>query len=193
MKFGKILAFATASMLFTATSFAATMGEFGGAASPTSAPNAYNTPILTYTNFTGGSCTQTGFSVNATGNDNANGTVNVNVTGTVNGATFTSGSFNLGPGPFTFATSFGQPTFTSPAPTSNTYTVVFNSNVFQGGQFLGTSVTTIQCTAGVLSATNVFNLAASLPTMSEWSLALMALLVALAGGVFLYRRRNTAA
>jgi hypothetical protein len=39
------------------------------------------------------------------------------------------------------------------------------------------------------TVTSVFNAANSLPTMSEWSLAVMALLLALAGGTILYRRR----
>jgi hypothetical protein len=163
-------------------------GQPTGAGSATHITGAYNTPALTYNSFTGGTCSQTAFFVDATGVDNTNGTANVFVTETLNGLPFSSGSFQLTNGPFTFPTSFGT-TFTPPPPASSTYTFVFTSAVSQAGNFLGNSITTVTCTGGVLSATNTFVAAGSVPTLSEWSLILLALMLA-AAGVYAFRRQN---
>lgn len=162
-------------------------GQPTGATSAIPVTGAYNTPALTYNSFSG-TCSQAAFFTTATGVDNANGTIDISQHNTLNGVAFDTASFSLGTGPFTFPTSFGR-TFTPPPPASSTYTFVFNSDVFQAGNFLGTSITTITCTGGVFSATNTFVAAGAVPTLSEWSLILLALMLA-GAGVYAFRRQN---
>lgn len=192
MNFGTVLAALTVvlSMGSGATFAANNNGQPIGPTQALSIPNAYNTPILTYSAFNSGTCSQAAFSVNATGNDAANGTVDIQGTTTLDGTSAGAFAFSLGPGPFTFPTSFSR-NFTPPPPASSTYTFVFNSNVFQAGNFLGTSVTTITCAAGVFNATNVWVAASSIPTLSEWGLALLPLVIA-AAAVVLFRRQSVA-
>jgi hypothetical protein len=190
---GVMVAIVIGAALGAATSaIAANIGQpVGPAAQPQSViPQSATTPVLTYDTFTGGTCDATAFNTAATGHDNANGFVDVSVTTTLNGAAYTqSGVFSLGPGPFSFATSFGNGF--APVLTSNTWTYVFNSRVSQTGNFLGTSVTTIQCTGGVLSATNAWVPGTGVPTLSTWALIALGLALLAIGFVAVRRRMRT--
>jgi hypothetical protein len=162
-------------------------GQPTGATSSIPVTGAFNTPALTYNSFSG-TCSQAAFSLNATAVQAANGTIDITGNTTLNGLAFDTFAFQLTNGPQTFATTFAR-TFTPPPPASSTYTFVFNSGVRQAGNFLGTSVTTITCTGGVISATNNFVAAGAVPTLSEWSLILLALMLA-GAGVYAFRRQN---
>lgn len=113
------------------------------------------THTLTYSGFSG-TCSVSGFSMGATANYNLPTAVTVNGNTTLNGAAYDTFSFGLGAGTGTFATGFSR-TF-SPALGSNTFTFVFNSVLVDASTAVvyGTSVTTINCAAGVFSATNAF-------------------------------------
>ncbi len=62
----------------------------------------------------------------------------------------------------------------------------FNSTAQSGGEAFESTIV-FACNTGVISSLN--GAALPIPTMSEWTLALLALLLALAGGTVLYRRR----
>jgi hypothetical protein len=162
-------------------------GEPTDAATP--APNSVAATAasgsLTYTGLSG-TCDANTFSLSATASATFPGSANVAGSTTLNGNPYDTFTFSLG-SPSTFATSFGR-TF-SPALPSNTYTFVFNSAVTYGGILQGTSVTTITCTAGVLTATNAWVAAPtpSVPTMSDGALWALALLLA---GAVAWRARR---
>lgn len=190
MNFGRVVLALTATLSLVASglALAANSGAPTGPTQQLIVTDAYNTPILTYTGFNSPACNAAGFTVTATGNDAANGFIDVTDPITLNGTLVTTQNFSLGPGPFTFPTSFSNPNAPGPPP----YTYVYNLQVRQTGNFLGTSVVTVTCSAGgVATATNVWVAASSIPTMSEWGIALLALVIG-AAAIVLFRRQSAA-
>jgi len=186
MKIRSLLVAALVSAM-SLVSFAAApqSGESSGSATTAISPAALGT--LTYSAFTGGTCSTTGFSVNTTSTVSFAGpTVQVNGGTTLNGTAYDTFAFTLG-SPQTFGTGFGR-TFTVAQPT-NTYTFVFNSAVTFLGLLQGTSVTTMTCAAGVLNTTNVWVAAPTpvVPTTSQAVLLALGLLLA-AAAVWRMRR-----
>lgn len=184
MKIKSLLVAALVSMA-SSWSFAAAplSGEPSGAATTAITPAAFGS--LTYSNLAG-TCSTTGFSLTANSAVTFPGTVIVNGSTTLNGTAYDTFTFSLG-SPASFATGFSR-TFTAAQPT-NTYTFVFNSGVTFLGLPQGTSVTTVSCNAGVLSATNVWIAVATpvVPTTSQGTLWALGLLLA-AAAVWRMRR-----
>ena len=192
MAFRRVLvAVATSiSLALAGSAYAANSGQMTAPGQHTDAPSVPGVALLTYGAFTGGTCSQGAFSVGATG------TLLTTEPTTVKGLTFLDGApydtftFALPPGPLVFGTGFGR-SFSPPPPASATYTFVFSSNLLtESGQFLGRSVTTFQCTDGVLTGSNAWvdGAAVPIPTLSEWTMILLALILA-GGGALALRRR----
>ncbi|HEY8242455.1 MAG TPA: hypothetical protein VII68_03275 [Casimicrobiaceae bacterium] len=110
---------------------------------------------LTYDGFTNFNCTQGGFTVDATAHFDIQGDAAVSGVTTLDGAPYDTFNFPLTDGPDTFTTLFSR-VFTPPPPGSSSYVFVFRAQVSQGIRRIGTSVTTITCTNGLLSAVNVW-------------------------------------
>jgi len=78
--------------------------------------------------------------------------------------------------------------FTVPNGTLVTFIIrTFAGNNQTGGEVYESAIV-FACDTGVVAS--ITNTAIAVPTMTEWTLALLALLLALAGGTVLYRRRT---
>lgn len=143
---------------------------------------------LTYDGFSGFNCSQAGFFTLATGHLDIAGPVSVAGRTTLDGAPYDTYAFDLGTGPDTFQTTFER-TFAPPPPGSATYTFVFRSDVYQGARFVGSSITTIACANGAMSAANVWRpLAEPIPAGPPAAWIALALLLAASGVARLARR-----
>jgi len=166
--------------------FAAAPGSGGpsGASTSAIAPAALGT--LTYSGFAG-TCSAAGFATSAvTGATTFPFAVAVNAATTLNGAAYDTYTLSLA-SPFVFP-SFFRETFAAPL-ASNTYTFVFALTVTMNGLPQGVSTTTINCTAGTFSATNVWQAAVApvVPATSPAALWALGLLLA-AAAVWRLRR-----
>ncbi len=110
------------------------------------------TYVLSYSGFSG-TCSASGFILNATGYYNLATAVTIQGTTTLNGASYDTYSFGFSAGTLTFGTGFNR-TFPTPQPTAN-WTFAFRSVVTAGGVSYWVSTTTLTCSGGSLSATNV--------------------------------------
>jgi hypothetical protein len=148
---------------------------------------------LTYDTFTNSSCSQGSFFTLALGHLTISGPVHFTGVGFLDGAKHTTYSEDLGSGPATFDTKFSRDFVVEspPPPPSSTYTYVFDSSVFQGGTFVGRSITTIRCTGGAFAATNVWTgIPAPIPANDHPGLVALAALLAVAGAARLRRARR---
>jgi hypothetical protein len=160
---------------------ASAAGGSGGIDGPATPGAKATSESLTYDNFTASGCSQGAFFTLATGHLNIVGPVVVDGTTTLDGANYDTYSLDLGTGPDTFQTSFDR-TFLPPPPASSTYTFVFDSTTRQGTRELGRSVTTIRCTNGAFSASNVWiPRAEPIPTGHPGAWVALALLLTAAG------------
>jgi len=144
---------------------------------------------LTYDNFTNFNCSQLGFVAKATAHLDIAGPIHISGVTTLDGIPYDTYSLDDPGGPDQFETEFSRD-FTPPPPGSATYTFVFRSNVFQNGQRLGISQTTITCANSVFSAVNVWLAAGEpIPAGQPAGWAALALLLAAAAAVRLAPRR----
>ena len=111
---------------------------------------------LTYDSFSNFSCSQAGFTTDAIARMDIAGHVLVQGSTRLNGVPYDTYFDDLETGPDTFPTEFFRPRVGDPPfdAGSNSYTFAFSSRVTVDGRTVGTSVTTITCTAGAFSAFN---------------------------------------
>ena len=144
---------------------------------------------LTYDDFTNFNCSQLGFVAKATAHLDIAGPIHISGVTTLDGVFYDAYSLDDPGGPDQFETEFSRD-FTPPPPGSATYTFVFRSNVFQNGQRLGISQTTITCANSVFSAVNVWLAAGEpIPAGQPAGWAALALVLAAAAAVRLAPRR----
>lgn len=171
-----------------------------GNGAPRGAPTGKADPIgsgsLTYDTFSSSSCSQGAFSTLALGHLTLVGPTRFDGVGFLDGVRHSTYSGDLKTGPATFDTDFSRDfvVLFPPPPASSTYTYTFFSSVYQGDRMVGNSVTTIVCTSGTFSASNVWIAAPSpIPATGHPGLVLLAALLALAGAARLARARRTRA
>jgi len=181
---------ATALLVLGAVAASPAHAENGGRIGGASLPHvkAFG-ESLTYDTFTNTNCSQAGFTTDAVAHMDVNGHVFLDGQSFLNGQPYDTYAEDLLTGPDTFPTTFSR-VFSPPPPASSTYEFVFRSRVRQDDRFVGWSVTTITCSAGVFSAINVFQ--PNLPpipagTPAGW--AVLALLLAAAAARRLRPRR----
>ncbi|MEO8485179.1 MAG: hypothetical protein ABI585_02470 [Betaproteobacteria bacterium] len=137
--------------------FGAAAQSSGGRAGPSLGAPKIDLGELTYDSFSGFNCTQLGFFTDAVAHLTISGPVRFEGIGTLDGVAHDSYAENLGNGPDTFPSDFSRNfTLVPPAPSSSTYTYVYDSTVFRANLPVGRSVTTIRCNDGAFSASNVW-------------------------------------
>ncbi len=140
---------------------------------------------LTYSNFAG-TCNANGINSTATGTSTFPGPFTAYGSTRLNGVPDTTYSWVMATSPNTWPTTFNR-TFPTPEP-DDTYTYVYSLAVtMDAGGYQGVSIVTINCTAGVFSATDVWQPYTPVPTVSQYTLLLLALLLA-AGAAWHLRR-----
>jgi hypothetical protein len=160
----------------------------GGREGLSSVPSAKMfTGSLTYTNFGGSSCSETAFFTAATAHLNIAGFSNGAGSTTLNGLAYDVFVPNLGQGPDSFNTTFSR-AFNPPV-ASSTYTFVFKTVVTSEGRLVGTSVTTVECAGGGLSAISEWQpYALEVPAGQPATWVALTLLLAVAGARLARRR-----
>ena len=181
-------AFAAALALASTSAFAAggTSGEPAGPSTQAAPAVSAALGSLDYTGFAG-TCSNTGFSTTANASASFPGTVSVTGATQLNGTAYDTYGFSLG-SPSAFSTGFGR-TFTAPL-ASSTYTFVFVSTVSLGSERQGATTITINCNAGVFSATSVWQAAPPVivPVGSPALYGLIGMLLVGFAGIALRRR-----
>lgn len=189
-------AIAVAALALGIASVAAAQGNGGMSGSPIGKADPIGPGSLTYDTFTASSCSQAAFATLALGHLTLVGPTRFDGVGYLDGVKHSTYSGDLKSGPATFDTDFSRDFITlfPPAPPSSTYTYVFFSSVYQGETFFGNSVTTIVCTAGTFSASNVWTAAPSpIPATGHSGLVALAALLAFAGAARLRRAHRARA
>lgn len=169
---------------------AAQSGERAGTGPTVDVKSSY--AALRYFDFQLGAatCSQGGFSVDATVSTDIVGPFQQSGRTTLDGAPYDTYTLKDDTGPFVDSTNFSR-TFAPPPPASSSYEFVFLTTVVQNGAQLGVSRTRIVCEGGVLAASNQWIAAYTpIPVGTPAGVALLAAGLALAGVARLRARRG---